>query len=444
MFRPLIARYDLVLVNSPARDYSLGLENDETHRTPPMGLGNIATYLDVNGYKVCILDAEALIIPIQGIVELLNKVDTRYVGFNAVSENIGLVARMVNEVKHRCVIGGIHASLAPEEVLQLAPKAFAVVHGEGEKSMLRMLDGVANEDNAGLAYWDGSHVHVNHQEPFIDLAEMPVIDRKFFEETEDFYVFTSRGCPHNCAFCASPVLSRRLVRYEPMSKVIQEVRMAYENGYSLVRFMDDQFLISRKRAQEFLVELKKAGLYGKIEWRAMARANVLLKMQDDMLYDLYESGGRSISIGIESGCERILKMVHKGTTNGMVKNVVKKLVAIGFTVKGFLILGFPTESYKEMLETRELIMELGELGLAYFNLAVLRPYPGTEIYSQLIGHGLSPEDFFYEKSEDDGVSKYTHGMHNRFNTDVRISEVADWKIRQLVIEIVDEFTVRFS
>ncbi len=445
MIKPKLERYDIVLVNSPAKNYEYSESNDQ-YPNSPLGLGSIATYLDERGRSVGLLDAEFNTVSINKLVSLLCEYRTEYIGFNAVSENVGMVMKIAEQLPQKIILGGVHASLAPEETIIKYPFLYCLVHGEGEKPLNNILAGFPLEEINGVAFSDGDKVVINPREDRMDLNELSFINRKFFEPNRAYFMMTSRGCPHNCAFCASPALYGRVVKFRDMTKVVSEIKNTFPE-HKHFHFLDDQFLITSKRAEKFLNLLKRAGIYGKITWRGMARSDIIDKMNEDLLKRLYESGGRIISIGIESGCKRILKMVHKRTNNGMVKRVVNKMSNIGWTVKGFFVLGFPTETYSEMVQTKNFIMELGEIGLDYFNISIFRPYPGTEIYGYLIGKkGYQPEEIFYESysTEQDIPNRYIHGVHSIMNSKVQISEVPERDIRKLIKEIVTNFSKRFS
>jgi radical SAM superfamily enzyme YgiQ (UPF0313 family) len=303
------------------------------------------------------------------------------------------------------------------------------------------------EDIPGIVFKKRERVIVNIRGKFLDLASLPAINRKFFEREKEFHLISSRGCPHNCAFCASPVLCGRIVRFIPIEAVVKEMVDAYSNGIRYFYFLDDQLLAYRKRVYEFIDGLKKAGLYGKIKWRGMTRVDTILSLDDVLLKDLKESGGRRLSLGIESGSDRILKMVHKRINREMAVEGVTKLRKAGFEVKGFFILGFPTETYREMMDTKNLIMDLGERGMEYFSLATFRPYPGTELYNYLMGQGYKPEEIFYEENikEERGLrTDYLHGYYNRINREIQISQVPNEEINRLKKEIISEFDKRFG
>ena len=448
MIRPKRDKYDLVLVNTPARDYSRFSRNDEVF-VPPIGLGSIATYVEEFGFVVGILDADFLTLPIDKIVECLENVETNYIGFNATSENIAIVVKIARGfVSEKVIIGGVHASLVPEEIVEQFPFFCAVVRGEGEYPTRRLLEGMNLEDIPGIAFKKEKRVIINARGEFLDLKLLPIINRKFFEPSEgEFHLISSRGCPNNCTFCASPVLCGKIVRFVPIETVIKEMSEAYAAGIRRFYFLDDQLIPNRGRAHEFVRGLREAGLHGKIRWRGIIRADMVSRLEDVLLKDLKESGGVRLSLGVESGSGRILRMVHKGTDKEIVVESVTRLRKIGFEVKGFFMLGFPTETYREMIETKDIIMELGEKGMEYFSLATFRPYPGTELYDYLMGQGYKPEEIFYEENVEEEVgleTSHLHGYYNRINRKVRISHVSNEEIDELKKDIISEFNKRFK
>ncbi len=448
MIRPEKDKYDLVLVNTPSRDYSRFNKNDENF-IAPIGLGSIATYVERHGFTAGILDADALTLSIDEIVECLRGIKVGYIGLNATSENISIAIKIAKKLfPQKIIVGGIHASLMPEETAEKYPFLYAVVHGEGEYPTRCILERMSIEDVPGIAFKKGKRVVANIRGKFLDLNLLPIIDRNFFEPIrKEFHLISSRGCPHNCAFCASPVLCGRIVRFISMEIVVREMVDAYTNGIRCFYFLDDQLLVYRKRVYWFIDSLKKSGLYGRIKWRGMVRVDTILGFDKILLKDLKESGGKRLSLGIESGSDRILEMIHKRINREMIVRSVVKLRKVGFEVKGFFILGFPTETYREMTYTKNLIMELGRIGMEYFSLATFRPYPGTELYGYLMGQGYKPEEIFYEEDveeEKELRTDYLHGYYNKINKEIQISQVSNKEIDRLKKEIITEFKSKFN
>ena len=442
MIKPSKKEYDLVLLNTPTVDYSVqGSSNPEN--VPPLGLISIASYCTVKGFSVGILDANLLRLTPQQIAVEVNKVKTRYVGLNAFSENINLAIGIASEITRPVILGGIHATLAPEEVIRKSPSLYAVVRGEGEIPVAEILSGRSRETVSSITFCKGSEISTTPQCEFLDLSELPLPAADFLEVAPEYFLMTSRGCPYECSFCAAPVLCGRIVRFIPMGKVVAEMVTAHDKGASYYNFLDDQFLVSPGRVREFVEFLKESKLFGNIKWRGTARTDGILKIDDALLSELKNSGGDLISIGIESGSQRVLQMVHKRTTNDMVRLAISNLVKFGFRVKGFIMLGFPDETYEEMMETRDLVMQLGEIGMTRINVSVLRPYPGTEIYRRLLSAGYSPKDIFYYV---DSGEEETHarGFSHRLNDNVRTSQLSGGEVREVARQIIDDFNDKFG
>jgi radical SAM superfamily enzyme YgiQ (UPF0313 family) len=362
---------------------------------------------------------------------------------NAFSENIDLALKISSGINHPVILGGVHATLAPEEAIKKCPSLYAVVRGEGEEPVAEILSGKTIEDVPSVVFYGEHEISANPLCGFLDLGQLPLPVSDFFEVTPEYFLVTSRGCPHECSFCAASVLCGRTVRFIPMNKVVDEMVMAHNRGASYYNFLDDQFLVSPDRVQEFVISLKGSKLFGNIKWKGTARTDGILKIDDALLGELRNSGGNLISIGIESGSQRILQMVRKRTTNDMVKLAVSNLVKSGFMVKGFIILGFPDETYEEMMETRNLVMQLGEIGMTRINVSVLRPYPGTEIYRRLLDAGYVPEDIFYYV--DNGVSEvHARGFRHRLNDKVCTSRLSGSEVREVARQIIDDFNDRFG
>jgi anaerobic magnesium-protoporphyrin IX monomethyl ester cyclase len=415
----------------------------DPENVPPLGLVSIASYCSARGFSVGILNANLLKLTHQQIVDEVNGLETRYVGLNAFSENIDLALKISSGINHPIILGGVHATLAPEEAIKKCPSLYAVVRGEGEEPVAEILSGKTREDVPSIVFYRGHEISANPMCGFLDLGQLPLPVSDFLEATPEYFLVTSRGCPHECSFCAASVLCGRTVRFIPMNKVVDEMVMAHNKGASYYNFLDDQFLVSPDRVQEFVRSLKGSKLFGNIKWKGTARTDGILKIDDALMGELRNSGGNLISIGIESGSQRILQMVRKRTTNDMVKLAVSNLVKSGFMVKGFIMLGFPDETYEEMMETRNLVMQLGEIGMTRINVSVLRPYPGTEIYRRLLGAGYAPEDIFYYV--DSGVSEaHARGFRHRLNDKVRTSRLSSGEVREIARQIIDDFNDRFG
>jgi hypothetical protein len=128
---------------------------------------------------------------------------------------------------------------------------------------------------------------------------------------------------------------------------------------------------------------------GRAVWHATGRINVLHRASDDTLDTLAANGLREVALGIESGSDRMLTLIDKRIDPGMTEQVVRRLTERGIHVKGYFILGFPTETAEEIDQTVALVERLWHLtdtqpGRFWASVFEYRPYPGHP--------GLAPSD----------------------------------------------------
>jgi radical SAM superfamily enzyme YgiQ (UPF0313 family) len=163
------------------------------------------------------------------------------------------------------------------------------------------------------------------------------------------------------------------------------------------RFVDDLFLGARRVIEQMTSAFHDDHVGEWACWDATGRINVLNRLPDTMLDRLAGCGLREVALGVESGSERVLSYVDKRITPDMVVDVVARLTARGIRVKGYFILGFPTETRSEMRDTIDLIHRLWDMTAAApgaFRASVFqfRPYPGTPEWDRLMATGLYSED----------------------------------------------------
>lgn len=227
----------------------------------------------------------------------------------------------------------------------------------------------------------------------------------------------SRGCPFHCRFCAG---ARELliggVRKRSVPNIIGEFKMLYDQGITAVRIIDDLFLADKRRMREFFESMISSGLGEKMAWDATARVNTLSKMPEELMEAMSLSGCREVSVGVESASQRILNLLDKDTTPEMVTATVQNLARAGVRTKGYFILGSPSETEGEMVDTVRFMHELRELAwetvadnpispngnenTAQFrgSMFEFRPYPGTRLYHMLTGQFPWPKDLKWPDS----------------------------------------------
>jgi len=200
-------------------------------------------------------------------------------------------------------------------------------------------------------------------------------------------VLTSRGCPYPCMFCcAHAAWGTKKPRLRSVENVIEELKILHRHyQQKFFIFWDDLFTYDRKRAIHLCRRIIEENL--KISWLCLVRINTL---DAELLEIMKEAGCIEIQIGIESGSNRILKLIKKSLTIEMIKSAVPLIKNSGIKWRIFLMIGFPTETEKEIAETIGLVDELNP---DFVDLGIFAPYPGTPIHEELKAQGLLGDSF---------------------------------------------------
>ena len=317
------------------------------------------------------------------------------------AENVGKIAKELNN-DIEVVVGGTHPTVLPNETIKNDYFDY-VVRGEGEYTFLDLVKGTRIIDIPGLTYLNerGEIVH-NHDREFIeDLDSHPFPSRDLYLNDARYmdygYLMTGRGCPFECTFCASKKIWQGRVRFRSPENVVEEVKQVHNKyGTKLFYFVDDTFTLNKKRAQKICKLLIEENL--DISWICDTRVDTI---DEELLRLMKESGCARVKIGVESGSERILKMVRKKITKKQIREAVSQIKKEGIDLTIYLMIGFPTETKAEMQETLDFARELDP---TYYSLSILAPYPGTEIYDALIRSEIKlPKEhweYFFHQSKD--------------------------------------------
>ena len=199
-------------------------------------------------------------------------------------------------------------------------------------------------------------------------------------------VLTSRGCPYRCKFCCAYLAwGSRKFRLRSVDNIIKELILLNRTyGQRSFIFWDDLFSVDKQRVMELCEKILDQHL--DIHWVCLVRLNTI---DAEMLSIMKKAGCTQIQIGIESGNDRILGYIGKNLTLSQIRAKIPMIRRSGLEWLIFSIVGFPTESEKEIEDTLRLISEIkpSEVGMSIF-----APYPGTEFYHELQEKGLLDEN----------------------------------------------------
>lgn len=385
---------------------------------PPLGLAYIAAVLERSGHAVQIFDRD-VVLRKEGLdfaktdavmLEAIRRFAPDYIGISATTPNMIDVHAISRLLKERfpsvpLVIGGPHATALPGEALEECPALDLAMFGEGEETWCDLLSGTARAAVKGMAYRDGGKVIVNDRRPHIqDLDSLPfpahhLLDMDFYLRPSRFTsrnlslrttsIFTARGCPYRCTFCAGPVVFPGKVRYHSTERVIAEIdNLVNRYHVEALYFAEDMFLASKKRAVELLEAFLRQPWAKRLKWFAQARVNVI----DPAMLDLMKRAGCvGVEYGFESGSQRILDAMNK--VSKVEDNVKAALLTkkAGLRFQANIIAGYPGETKEDFAETITFLRRIKPSNVG-FN--VFMPLPGTAVYKKLkeAGKSIPPWD----------------------------------------------------
>jgi radical SAM superfamily enzyme YgiQ (UPF0313 family) len=316
----------------------------------------------------------------------------RIVGITVLTLNCGRayeLARLAKTVDPECtvVFGGIHPTVATEEVLS-HEAVDVVVRGEGEETLAELVNLLSDRSDyrhiLGIAFRKDGRVVKNGNRPFItDLDRIPPLPYHLFEKHLHKYsnfscVIGSRGCPHRCIFCSSRSMSGTRYRHHSVERVISEIKVLAEKyGQTNVHILDDNIAVSKGYFIQLCNEIIKQGLNRKVTFEGSMRGD---NATEEVLAKAKEANFRIIYYGLETGSERLMKVIDKGETVKEVADAIVRADRAGLLVGTTIIFGLPGETRRDRIDTMKLVKSL-PLSSVRFN--TLAPYPGTPVYEKL-------------------------------------------------------------
>ena len=290
-------------------------------------------------------------------------------------------------------MGGPHASFLSEEMMSHCSALDSVVVGEGENTMLELLERLSAKEPivgvSGLLSRQGDKLAFGGVRPRIkDLDSIPSI----FDHGFGGILITSRGCPGECTYCGAPALWERRVTMQSAERVLEELDIII-NKHGIKRFgmKDDTFTMKRSRTIAICKGIVERGL--KCLWTCDTR---VASIDDECLEWMRRAGCWMISFGVESGSPEVLKGIKKRTTPEMIEKATKAAKKFGFFIRYYLMIGNRGESPKTIQDTMELVERTRPSAMLFSRLSV---FPGTADFKKLREEGhLTSEDYFTDKS----------------------------------------------
>jgi len=352
----------------------------------PLGFGYLVSVLRERN-EVKIVDALGLDYSPDEVVSKIKKFDPEVLGLTATTPSIYKaydVARITKDINPdiKTIIGGPHVTFTAKETLKECEHLDIVVRGEGEETVRELSDVFEKEGDLksvlGITFRDNGKIIETADRPLIkNLDEIPfpaydLLPELKFDGKKYAVMMTSRGCPFNCIFCSSSLLCGKTWRGRSPENVVEEMRILKSRGINEIEFLDDTFTLNRKRVEKICDLIKREKL--DISWSCSSRVNTINR---EMAEKMKSVGCHTVYMGVESGTERILKIISKGITLKEAEKAVKMVKEVGLNSVCSFVLGIPGETIETMKKTINFAKKLNPT-FAQFTLAT--PYPGTRLF----------------------------------------------------------------
>jgi anaerobic magnesium-protoporphyrin IX monomethyl ester cyclase len=367
---------------------------------PPLGLGYIASLLEVNDHHCQIIDANILKVSAGEIHKYIKfspdiiGISANIVTYRAALENASALRSRFSEVP--IILGGAYPSSLPELALE---KTYidAVAMGEAEMTMLELAQRLEKGPDifsgvAGLAYKENGKIIVNKARPLLkDLDSLPFPAYHLLPDLRKYKsrarrtpvgaILMSRGCPYQCTFCNKNIFGASS-RFRSVGNIIKEIDWLVNSyGVRQIDILDDNFNFRPDYAKEILDSLINGGYKLAINLQNGLRID---SVDTELLDKMRKAGVFKISFGIETAAPSVQKRIKKEIDLDRVVFIAREARIRGIIVYANFILGLPGDTQESMQMDIDFAIRMSP-DVANFMIAL--PLPGTELYEEVKREG---------------------------------------------------------
>ncbi len=363
-----------------------------------LGLAYVAAALERRGDDVVVLDTGTAGGSEKVIARFMAEANPGAVGITAQTPYYSKAlkaSKLVRKLKPGCtvIMGGPHPSILTEDTLK-EPSIDIVVKGESDITIVELMErletGGALDDVKGISFKKNGVIIHNEYRPFIeDLDSLPNPAWHLFDMSKYLAkvngkkvapVLSSRGCPFKCIFCYRGPAAGKTFRARAPENIVNEIKHLKQTyGIGNILFVDDIFTVNQKRAEkicDIMIETKLD-----IPWRCQTRVDCL---NIGLLKKMKEANCTDISMGVESGNEKILETTGKRTTKEKVRKAFSMIKEAGISISSSFIIGLPGDTKETVRETIDFAKELNPDNAIFY---AAMPYPGTEMAHMVVEQG---------------------------------------------------------
>ena len=379
----------ITLINPPSPSGA------SSSRFIPLGIGYLVAYLEAQQFEVSVIDYQAKEMTKEELTNELSKTYPKIVGVSTSTLTYSSATDIVKTVKKKfpksiTILGGPHVTVLDTQTMDETPEVDIIVRGEGEKTLLEIAEAVSSQkiekinNIKGITFRKQKKITRTTDRPFIkDLDEFPHpafdhfdLNKYTISGKKYLPIITSRGCPFQCTFCLASKMCGTGFRMRSPKKVADELEWLRDvHKADIFAFYDDTFTFNMNRAYKICEEIKNRGL--DLPWDCRTRVD---RINPRILTKMREANCQLIHFGVESGNQKMLNLMKKGTTVEQNANGIKMTKNSGIAVAISVVVGYPGETTESLKETFEFIQKT-EPDYVYACQAI--PYPGTEMYNEL-------------------------------------------------------------
>ena len=386
---------NVVFVNPSWIEHSTEKEiKDIYSASPPLGILYMASYIRKFGHHPDLIDLSLFNISDDESVERIIKKKPDVVAFTATTPQINSAVRIIKKLGEisdvPVVLGGSHATIMPDEMMREHKDIDYIVIGEGEKTILELMDAMERptnpEDVAGIIFRQGDKIIKTAPRGFVeDLDTLPIPARDLLSSINDYKLtpldfkrtpvttmITSRGCPFHCLYCNKSIFGNKYRTHSTRYVLDEMEHLIDKYKVKEIKIWDDVFTLNTKRTSEICTGIKDRDL--DISWSCESRVDVVTK---DILRQMKNSGCWLIDFGIESGNQNIINGINKGITLDQIRNAIRWSKDAGMFTRGYFIFGLPGETTETAKETVRFLKEIEPTFATFF---IATPYPGTGLW----------------------------------------------------------------
>lgn len=379
-----------------------------TEATAPLGILAVATPLLQAGYTVTLIDSTITPNFQKRVLEEVR--DAVCLGISLVTgpmirETVE-IARAVKEWNpdFPVILGGWHPSLLPKQTLE-SPYIDYVVRGQGEETLLELVQHIESRSSVdlvpGVGFKRGGKLHFTTERPLRPIADLPskayhLADFDAYERSCGrrwaMYI-SSLACPFNCSYCTNAgVYGRKWNALSPEQFVEETVDLTNRYNLEMVWVVDDNFLVDLDRARMIADGLVRAG--ATFRWSIQATTNLTARLSPEDLKLLRRSGLHQICQGVDSGSDKILKLMNKTFQDfESIYESASRCLQAGIRPSFNIIFAYPGEGKTERRQTIDFMMDVcRRFPGSEFWTNIFTPYPGSPIMDHAQELGIQVPD----------------------------------------------------